>query len=171
MVCGKTAGMPSHELREEKLENGWFRWSPPNLAKPRHLTTAEKILLAKKDALLTEKAEIRSEMCWACSERKAYIWVREVCFDFKGEKAEAVQHASISSADYPGPVPGFCHFCIASGPPLLAERVYHDRPEIYWGARPTRWWVVFTDGTKTGNSVAVINVDQTMPLIKEEVLA
>lgn len=159
------------ELEETRLSNGWIKWSPPDVEKPRHLTPPEKIALEKKDRLLTEKAEIREPICWLCQERPAYVWVREVSFDFKGDKADPVKHAAISSADYPGPVPGFCHFCIASGPVRLAEVVYYDRPEMYWGVRPTRWLVSFTDGTKTGNSCLLIDPEQTMPKIVEETIS
>src|SRR4051812_10003571 len=105
-------------VNETRLANGWYRWSPLDIEKPRHLTPPEKIALEKADVLLTEKAELRQEICWAC-DRPAYVWVREVCFDFKGDKAEAVQHRTVNTSDYPGPVPGFCHFCVATSPPEL----------------------------------------------------
>lgn len=156
------------ELNETKLENGWLKWSPPDVEKPRHLTPPEKIALEKAEQVLTEKATDRQEFCWKCGTRKAEHHVREVCFDFKGDKAEPIQHKAVSSGDYPGPVPGFCHFCVATAPPELAEAVYFDRPEMYWGVRPTRWFVVFTDGTKQGGSCLEINPTQAMPKIIEE---
>lgn len=154
------------ELDETKLDNGWLKWSPLGVLKPRDLSPSEKIALEKKDEILTEKAEIRSDVCWSC-ERPAYVWVREVCFDFKGDKAEPVQHTAVSSADYPGPVPGFCHFCVATAPPELAQAVYFDRPEMYWGVRPNRWFVVFTDGTKQGGNCIELDPVQEMPKIIE----
>jgi len=159
--------VPSVEVEETRLENGWIKWASPDVLKPRDLTPTEKIALEKKDRLLTEQAEVRDPTCWKCG-RPAYIWVREVCFDFKGDRAAAVQHAAISSANYPGPVPGFCRLCVATAPTELAEAVYYDRAEMYWGVRPTRWFVVFTDGTKIGNSCLLIDPEQVMPRILEE---
>lgn len=155
-------------LEETQLANGMFRIAHPDVEKPRRLTAPEKIALEKKDAVLTEKSELRQDMCWKCGDRKAYVWVREVGYDFKGSKAEAVQHAAISSSDYPGPVPGFCNFCIAVGPAELAEAVYFNRPEMYWGVRPNRWFVSFTDGTKQGDMIVTIDPKQELPTIIEE---
>lgn len=146
-----------------------IRWAPKDVEKPRHLTPGEKIALDKKNDLLTAKAEQRQEMCWYCLERKAAVWVLEVGFDFKGDKAEPVQHNAVSSADYPGPVPGFCIFCLGVGPEHLAEKVYFDRPEMYWGVRPNRWFVTFTDGTKQGGLVIELHPKtQELPTIVEE---
>jgi hypothetical protein len=156
------------ELEEIRLANGMFRWAPKDILKPRELTPVEKIALEKKDALLTEKSETRQEMCWRCGERKAYVWVREVGFDFKGDKADPVKHVAITTADYPGAVPGFCHFCIGFAPAELAEAVYFDRPEMYWGVRPTRWFVSFTDGTRQGDRIVTIDPKQELPTIIEE---
>lgn len=153
---------------EIQLANGMFKLAPVGVEKPRELTPAEKIALRKKDALLTEKAEHRQETCWLCKERKAYVWVREVGYDFKGSKADPVKHVGISTADYPGPVPGFCTFCIGHGPARLAEVVYFDRPEMYWGVRPTRWFVSFTDGTRQGDMIVTIDPKGTLPKIVEE---
>lgn len=141
------------EAELKRLENGVFRVASPDIEKPRELTPVEKIALDKKNVILTQKAESREEECWRilCN-RKASVWVREVGFDFKGDKAAPVRHAAVSSADYPGPVPGFCTFCLGSGPQELAEAVYFDRPEIAWGVAPTRWFVSFTDGTRQGGS-------------------
>lgn len=155
------------ELEEILLPNGWYRWQPKGVEKPRHLTPQEKIALEKADAVLTEKAEVRDPLCWKCRERSAYVWVREVCFDFKGEKAAPVQHRKVSSGDYPGPVPGFCLFCSATAPVELAEAVYFDRPEMAWGVKPTRWWVVFTDSSKQGGSCLELDPKQEMPTVKE----
>jgi hypothetical protein len=145
-----------------------FKIADKDVAKPRHLTGPEKLALDLKNIFLTQKAESREPVCWKCEERPAYVWVREVGYDFKGDKAEAVQHAAISSADYNGPVPGFCNFCIGTGPAELAEAVYFNRPEMYWGVRPTRWFVSFTDGTKQGDHILTIDPKQEMPKIVEE---
>lgn len=161
-------GSSSVILEETRMANGMFKIAPVDVLKPRNLTPIEKMALARKDAMLTLKAETRDEFCWLCEFRKATVWVREVGYDFKGDKAEAVQHNAISSADYPGPVPGFCAFCLGQGPSILAERVYFDRPEMYWGVRPTRWFVSFTDGTKQGNQIATIDPKGELPQIVEE---
>lgn len=141
------------EAEQTQLANGLFKIAFPDLEKPRELSPSEKIALDRKNELLTQKAESRQEQCWnvGCT-RKAHVWVHEVSFDFKGDKAAPVRHAAITSSDYPGPVPGFCTFCLGSGPERLAEVVYFDRPEIAWGAVPTRWFVSFTDGTRQGGS-------------------
>lgn len=155
------------ELEEIRFANGGFRIASKDIEKPRDLTPQEKILLDRKHKMLGEKAESREPMCWKECGRKATVWVREVGFDFKGEKAAGVQHVQISSADYPGPVPGFCTFCLGYGPKDLAERVYFDRPEIMWGATPTRWWVAFTDDTKQGGSCIELNERRGLPIYKE----
>jgi hypothetical protein len=134
-----------------------FRLAPADVERPRRLTPPEKIALDRKDAVLTAKAETRSRACWqyGCAHR-ATVWVREVSFDFKGGRAEPVQHAAVSSADYPGPVPGFCTFHLGTGPAELARAVYLDREEMKWGVRPNRWFVSFTDGTKQGGMAVEI---------------
>lgn len=156
------------EYEEVKLPNGMFRIASRDVEHPRELTPAEKIALDRKNALLTAKAESRQETCWrlAC-DHKATVWVREVGFDFKGDRASSVQHIKVSSADYPGPVPGFCTFCLGSGPEELAERVYFDRPEIWWGVTPTRWFVAFTDGTIQGGTCVELNLRRGLPIYKE----
>lgn len=157
------------ELEETRLANGMFMWAPKDVEKPRSLDALDKIALDKKNQLLSAKAEQRQEMCWTECGRKATVWVREVGFDFKGEKAAPVNHVAISSADYPGPVPGFCHFCIGFGPERLAERVYFERPEMYWGVRPKRWFVSFTDSTRQGGLCIELHPDtQVLPTIIEE---
>ncbi|MEM3008343.1 MAG: hypothetical protein QXY15_09870, partial [Candidatus Nitrosotenuis sp.] len=112
-------------------DDGMFRLAPPDIEKPHHLTPLEKIALDKKNEILSDKQSSRQPICWmlGCN-RMAQVWVREVGFDFKGPKADVTQHLTISSIDYEGPVPGFCHIHIAAGPSALAERVYYDRPEI-----------------------------------------
>jgi hypothetical protein len=158
-------------LEEVRLPNGMFMWAPKDILKPRNLTPPEKIALERKDEVLTQKAESRQEECWSygCT-RKATAWVREVGYDFKGEHAAPAQHVAVSSADYPGPVPGFCAGHMAGGPERLAEAVYFARPEMFWGVRPTRWFVVFTDGTRRGGMAVEIDPKQEMPKIVEEVI-
>lgn len=159
---------PTRLIEIKLAKEGFFRLEHPDLEKPRHLDLAEKTALAKLDATTTEKALSRQATCWhyGC-ERAAIVWVREVCFDFKGEKAAPVQHKQISSADYPGPVPGFCLRHEVDGPPELAAAVYWNRPEIAWGAKPTRWWVVFTDGLKQGGECLSFDPEQKLPTIVE----
>jgi hypothetical protein len=160
------------EFEETRFANGMWRIAPKGIEKPRSLDAPEKIALDKKQKLLTEKAEVREEMCW-CYEcpRKATTWVREVGFDFKGDKAAPVDHIAISSADYVGPVPGFCTFCLGYGPKELSETVYFSRPEMYWGVRPNRWFVSFTDGTRQGGFCVEIDPKQEMPTILEEFIS
>ena len=136
--------------------------------KERPLTPPEKIRIEKLDGLLTAKAEQRDEECWSygCT-RRPCAWVREVRFDVKEELA-GMHNATVTTRDYSGPVPGFCHGCIATGPAELAQRVYFSRPEMYWGFRPTRWFVIFTDGTKQGGSALEIDPKQLQPKIVEE---
>ena len=157
------------ELEEIRLANGMFRIAPVDVEQPRDLTPPEKIALDRKQKRLHERAETRQAECWRhdCS-RKASVWVVEVGFDFKGDRAKPVQHIAISSSDYDGPVPGFCHFCLGSGPQELAEAVYFSRPEMYWGVRPNRWFVTFTDSTRQGGLCVEIDPKQTLPKIIEE---
>jgi len=156
------------EFEEIRFANGAFRIGPKDIERPRSLTSIEKKALNEKHTFLGQKAEVRQETCWSlgCS-RKATHWVREVGFDFKGDKAAPVQHVAVSSTDYPGPVPGFCTFCLGLGPKELAEAVYFDRPEIYWGVRPTRWWVSFTDDTRQGGSCVELNEKLGLPKYTE----
>lgn len=123
----------------------------------------EKILQERIDDFITLKAEERQEFCWCegC-ERKASAWVREVQFDFKGDKA-GINNAVVSSRDYQGPIPGFCFAHIGSGPKQIAEKVYWDRTEIYLGLRPRKWWVIFTDGTTHGGLCEVLNPKDLKP--------
>lgn len=156
------------EFEEIRFANGMFRIAKRDVERPRDLTPIEKNALDSKNKLLSQKAESRDMRCWHHScDRLAHVWVREVGFDFKGEKAAPVQHVAISSSDYPGPVPGFCLFCLGFAPQELAEAVYRDRPEIAWGATPTRWWVSFTDDTRQGGSCIPFNEKRGLPNIEE----
>lgn len=149
----------------EQIKVGqYFRIASPDVEKPRHLTAVEKIANEKLDDYLTDKAELRQEECWnyGC-QRKATVWVREVSFDFKGGKAAPIQHRAVSTADYAGPVPGFCHMCLGTGPEKLAETVYFARPEMAWGVRPNRWFVSFTDGTRQGGMAIELDPTGEMP--------
>jgi hypothetical protein len=151
-------------LNETPLPGGMFRLAPEGIERPRHLTPPEKIALGRKNDLLAAKAESRQAECWLWNcKRPASVWVREVSFDFKGGRAEPEQHAAVSSADYPGPVPGFCHGCLGHGPAELAQTVYFARPEMFWGVRPNRWFVSFTDGTRQGGEAVEIDPRQAAP--------
>lgn len=157
------------ELDEKKVGDLTY-WTTPDIEKPRDLTPPEKIKREKIDATLTEKAEVRDEICWAYGcKNKARVWAREVQFDFKSQMKHDIDHAVVSSRDYDGPIPGFCigHVQRASE---LAERVYFSRNEMYWGLRPTRWWVIFTDGTKTGGLCTEIDPKQEMPVVTDELI-
>jgi hypothetical protein len=121
-----------------------------DLTKNRHQTPLEKLRQERYDRALTDKADSRQEFCWCEGCRnKCVSWVREVQFDIKEDKA-GIDFALVSSSDYDGPVPGFCHFHAISGPPELAQAVYFSRGEMTWGFRPNRWFTIFTDGTKVG---------------------
>jgi len=158
-------------LEETRLPGGMTRWAPAGVERPRELMPQEKIALERRDALLTQKAESREPTCWRHDcDRPATVWVREVSFDFKGERAEPLHHTAVSSADYSGPVPGFCRFHLGTGPSELAQAVYFSRPEMYWGVRPNRWFVSFTDGTKQGGAAVSIDPKQESPKIVQESL-
>lgn len=135
-------------MLERKQMGEIIRWGSADVAKPRNLDPLEKIAWERHQLRLQEQAQTRQEQCWKCG-RRPVAWVLGVHFDNKGEKAAPLVHAQISADDYPGPVPGFCAICLFAVKEL-AEAVYHDRPEIRWGARPTRWWVQMTDGTIYG---------------------
>lgn len=161
----------SESILEETKIGEIYRWAPKDIEKPRYLLPAEKIAKEKIQTGLAEKAEVRDKKCWSyMCPNDAYVWVREVGFDFKGEKAELGKHTAISSADYNGPVPGFCNFHVGTGPQLLAEAIYFNRPEMFWGVRPNRWFVSFTDGTKQGGMCIEIDPKQEMPKIVEEIV-
>ena len=126
-----------------KMGNMWV-WAKPD----EEPTPIEKIAIEKKDKALNEKVESRADSCWAygCT-RHPLKWVREVQFDVY-ERGARINKAAVSSEDYAGPIPGFCFGHVGTGPSDLAKSVYHDRPEVAWGFRPTRYVVIFTDGTK-----------------------
>jgi hypothetical protein len=92
-----------------------------------------------------------------CS-KLALIWVHEIQFS---NKLQLDTHM-VSSKDYEGPVPGLCWAHMYSGAPMLAETVYLDRQEMLWGFRPTHWFVVFTDGSKTGGECLSFDPPQTV---------
>ncbi len=156
-------------LDERPSESG-FLYVTPDIEKPRDLKPQEKIAAEKKNETLTEKAEIRQEVCWyhvmGCTHRPT-VWVREVQFDYKTLGAN-VDHAIVSTEGYSGPIPGFCVGHLAQGPAALAQSVYFQQPEMYWGFRPSRWVVVFTDGTTSRGECVEIDPKQQMPEIVEE---
>lgn len=122
-----------------------------------------KIVQQKIDDVLTLKAEERQEFCWCFDcKLKASVWVREIQFDMRGDKAGINQHV-VSTRDYDGPIPGFCFAHAGPGPAQLAETVYWDRTEISLGLRPRKWWVIFTDGTKQGGLCKILNPDNLKP--------
>jgi len=151
---------------EELRHGNYFRIASPDVEKPRNLTPVEKVANEKLDKLLQQKSMVREEFCWSygCT-NKAAVWVHEVSFDFKGEKAAPIHHRAVTTADYDGPVPGFCTFCLGTGPEKLAEAVYFARPEMVWGVRPNRWFVSFTDGLIVGGDCIQLNPKQESPKI------
>lgn len=92
--------------------------------------------------MLNEKALFRETECRVLGCNKApQVWVREVGF------GSDITDIVVSSADYQGPVPGFCIGHLATGPADLARDVYYSRPEMMWGLTPENWFVSFTDGS------------------------
>jgi len=157
------------EIKEEEYANEYrdgntfLATKTPVGSNKEEATIREKIMQDAIDNILTIKSEQRQDTCWCNGcELKASVWVREVQFDMKGDKA-GVNNSVVSSRDYPGPIPGFCFAHVGSGPQQLAEVVYWDRTEIYLGLRPRKWWVIFTDGTKQGGLCEVLNPKSLKP--------
>lgn len=148
-----------------------FLWAPANHTKARELTPTEKIVNERFEDVLTEKAVARANRCWehealGCT-HTPIAHVHEVQFDLKEDKAKPL-FRQVSTADYDGPVPGFCIGHLSSGPARLAEAVYFSRPEMQWGLKPRRWFVIFTDGSKTGGECLYLDPKQLQPEFKEE---
>lgn len=140
-------------------------WLPPNYGKDRQLSLEESRALKEHRQKLAQAAEIRQDFCWmrdatGCQNRP-HIWVREVFFDSKDDGVPT-NFVEVSSKNLQGPVPGFCPTCI-NHCSLLAERVYFSHPAVYWGVRPRRWFVSFTDGSKQGGPIGVIDPNPKSP--------
>jgi hypothetical protein len=102
----------------------------------------------RRQVLVGEHAQWRSDKCWLC-DRRPDTWVREVIFDIADIGEPDMKTALVvNSETYTGPVPGFCHLHLGAGPRELAQIVYNDSLVVAWGYRPSRWFVVFTDGTR-----------------------
>lgn len=156
--------MKSEDYQNEYRDNESFLITNDEIGSDKEdIKPQEKLAQEAVDELLTIKAEDRQETCWCfgCN-NKTSVWVREVQFDLKGDKSD-INHAIVSSRDYPGPIPGFCFGHISVGPKELAEAVYWDKTEIYLGLRPRKWWVIFTDGTKQGGLCEVLNPKNLKP--------
>lgn len=163
---------PEPQILDEHSMGDLHLWAPKNFDRARNLTAPEKIANEKLDSLLTIKAEIKAETCWehdalGCNRKPAY-WVREVQFDMKTDSKAKQDFRQVSSADYDGPVPGFCLGHIGSAPSRLAQAVYFARPEMHWGLKPRRWFVIFTDGTKQGGECVSLDPHQIQPDFIEE---
>ena len=143
------------EANEVEIQPGLLRWAREDVGKPRFLDGPEKLLLEKLNIERAEKAESRQSMCWWCGNQPAVRWVHHVGFDLKDDDAVLGHHAIITSDDYPGPVPGFCHHCEDEGPKNLALVVYMDTPAVHFGARARRWYVQFTDSGQKGGLIQV----------------
>ena len=127
----------------------------------------EKIAREKIDEMITSKAEIRSEECWVegCN-HSPRIWVREVQFDLS-EPGSPKDIAHVSTADYTGPVPGLCLAHEKTGSEMLAQAVWMNDPAIFWGYRPKRFIVIYTDGSVTeGDCISIIPSPKS-PEVKE----
>ncbi len=121
-----------------------------------------KLAELKREKVITEVVEQRQSSCWLCGHVPA-AWVREVIFDLGDKEDDPIMKtALIVNADtYPGPVPGFCVFHLGKGPSLLAELVYNDSTVVTYGFRPTRWFVMLTDGTSVRGRAVEIDHDFT----------
>lgn len=155
---------------ETKIEtvNGLTTITPVDVA-TRQMTPAEKLQRQRQDALLAAKAVVRDTMCWRSSvgcKGRAMTHVAAVEFDLKAPN-EPRGHAFIDTSDYPGAVPGFCVGCIGTGPQDLAQAVFMSRPEMQWGFKPTRWFVLFTDGSSQGGDVKEIDLLGTPTYIEQ----
>lgn len=141
--------------------------TPEDIA-TRAMTPKERIQRQRHDAQLAAKATAREEKCWRHTvgcKGKAITHVAAVEFDMKAD-GEPTGSAFISTNDYPGPVPGFCLACQSRGPQDLAQAVFVSRPEMQWGFKPRRWFVLFTDGTQQGGLVEEIDIIGTPTYIE-----
>lgn len=130
-------------------------------------TPREKIAIEKIQKEITLKSMTRELTCWCLQcDRDAVTWVREVQFDLKNDKIGNDQ-AIIDTSDYSGPIPGFCRVHDVIGPKQLAETIYSVREEFKWGAPASRWFVVFTDGTKQGGQIKVLDIPKGIWEIKD----
>lgn len=112
---------------------------------------------------LIEVTEQRQDRCWLC-DRTPVTWVHRVAFDRGSADQPLQEKTSVDSNHYPGAVPGFCALHLGDGPRQLAQVVYEDSDIIFWGYRPLRWFVFFTDGMVVRDSCIVINeTPEVMP--------
>jgi len=160
----KLAAQNSIILNENKMGkvNAWER---DGAHKDRHLSMHEKFARQALDASLLLQSERRDQRCWmhdlGCTS-PARTWVFELGFDRKEMKA-ALDFAQVNTSKYEGAVPGFCNFHLATGPALLAEKVYFTDPAMAWGYLPTRWFVKFTDGSSARAPIKQINPKNFQP--------
>lgn len=132
-------------------------------------TPWRKIAQQQRDERITDMADFRQEHCWLCRHRPD-VWVREVVFDLGGKEEMPVRKSALAvdSEHFPGPVPGFCAAHLGAGPKQLAETVYNMHEVVAWGFRPTRWFVIFTDGSMMrGSAVEIDPMFRTTPETQE----
>lgn len=152
----------------DQTMNGLRVWSKDSPAHTTYISPEKKLVLQKSDEDLTLKTEVRDETCWCYGcDRPAVTWVREVQYDMKGVNVDSDQ-AIINTRDYDGPVPGFCRGHDVTGSKQLAEAVYTSREEFKWGAPATRWFVIFTDGTKLGGGVEKLDLPKGSWVVTDE---
>ena len=128
-----------------------------------------KIAEQRDASNLSQFVDSRQDHCWLC-DRNPTVWVREVVFDLGENEHDPIRKTALAvdSRHYPGPVPGFCYFHLASGPGLLAETVYNGHEVVAWGFRPSRWFVMFTDGTMArGNAIEIDANPQRAPITND----
>lgn len=170
MDIDPTADERAAKRFKREMRNGLMYWTEFGLGnKPASPDAPEKIANEERDKLIAEKAQIRSTQCWCwdCDKPAAY-WVKVVQFDLRHPDAR-VDSASVDSSDYDGPIPGFC-WAHESRVSELAQAVYASRPEMQWGFRPTRWFAIFTDGTKVGGETLSIAPEPATPTVTDELL-
>ena len=121
-----------------------------------------KIVQQRNDELLTELSDVRETHCWLC-DRPPHTWVREVVYDLGQHEDEPIRKTALAvdSTHFSGPVPGFCYAHLGNGPRELAELIYNAHDVVAWGFRPTRWFVMFTDGWMARGSTLEIDIDPT----------
>lgn len=131
------------DVTEHRIDNGYL-WTHE------HDSLTDRRMRETAQTIIGQKAETRMPECCVCG-KPCKVWVREIRFQFKN-----IERLAISSADYSGPVPGFCAVCgVKSGPEALAKAVYMDKDATKF-TNPTEWVVEFTDSSKVGGPILSI---------------
>ena len=153
-----------HEVQMGKVRS--FE-SERNWHGDRSLTSAERSARSAIDTLLNVTTQDRQTTCYMSTcgcQGTPVVWVREIGFD-RRELSADLDLAQITTADYDGPVPGFCLAHVHDAPIQLAQRVYFTTPLMQWGYLPTRWFVRFTDSTSMRGEIRQINPTLAQPTL------